>query len=202
MQERDEKARAALIAYFSQNGLLLCNENARMPFLEIAGGNWNAIVSLMESGDVFYSRLYQHRVTYLSRSFYYLMKPYRQREHRLDAPCVRLLAFLRAAGEANAEQMQTACLLEKKAQGKALEQLVSELLVTVSRRDKTIHDSWCTFYYCPAERWEEKQTPPTNEQIERAHEWLHHSFTQKQIQSLLSHPEHSNMETSIATTKI
>ena len=186
MLEQDEQARGALIAYFRENGLLLCNENPKLPYLDLVGGNWNAIVSLMESGDVFYSRLYQNRVTYLSRSLYYLAKPYRQKEHRLDATSARLLAFLRAVGEANAEQMQVACLLEKQAQTKALEQLMRELLVTVSRRDKTIHDSWCTFYYCPAERWEERQSPPEQAELDCAREQLRHHFSEKQIQSMLS----------------
>ena len=186
MPEQDEKARGALIAYFRENGLLLCNENPKLPYLDQVGGNWNAIVSLMESGDVFYSRLYQNRVTYLSRTLYYLIKPYRQKERRLDASSTRLLAFLRVAGEANAEQMQAACLLQKRVQTKALEQLAKELLVTVSRRDKTIHDSWCTFYYCPAERWEERQSPPEQAELDCAREQLRHHFSEKQIQSMLS----------------
>ena len=186
MLEQDEKARGALITYFRENGLLLCNENPKLPYLDLVGGNWNAIVSLMESGDVFYSRLYHNRVSYLSRALYYLAKPYRQKEHRLDATSAHLLAFLRAAGEATAEEMQAACLLEKKAQTKALEQLVGEMLVTVSRRDKTIHDSWCTFFYCPAERWEERQSLPEQAELDAAREQLRRYFSEKQILSMLS----------------
>ena len=186
MLEQDERARGALVTYFRGNGLLLCNENPMLPYLDLAGGNWNTIVSLMESGDVFYSRLYHNRVTYLSRTLYYLAKQNRQREHRLDATSARLLAFLRAAGEATAEEMQAACLLEKKVQTKALEQLVGEMLVTVSRRDKTIHDSWCTFYYCPAECWEKRQSIPDQTELDAAREQLRRYFSEKQILSMLS----------------
>jgi hypothetical protein len=156
MNGRDERAKEALLIYFSHNGLLLCNENAELPYLDLVGGSWNAIVALMESGDVFYSRFYRNRVTYLSRRMYAALRPHRRRNERLDGDAARLLAFLTAAGEANASQMQRACLLDKKTQAKALDQLVAELFVTVIRRDETIRENWCTFYYGPAERWEEK----------------------------------------------
>ena len=61
MRKPADPAREALKQYFSQNGLLLCNENTELPYLDLVGGSWNAIVSLMESGDVFYSRFYKNR---------------------------------------------------------------------------------------------------------------------------------------------
>ena len=183
MLEQDEKARGALITYFRENGLLLCNENPKLPYLDLVGGNWNAIVSLMESGDVFYSRLFHHRVTYLSRALYTAMKPYRQRLLRLDEPSRRLLEFFRATGEASAEQMQAACLLERKAQTAALNALVSELFVTVSRRDVTIHKSWCTFFYCPVELWEQRQPSPPPED---ARQLLSRQLSGRTIDRLLS----------------
>ena len=184
MHTQDAQAREALITYFAGNGLLLCNENPALPYLDFVGGNWNAIVSLMESGDVFHSRLFHHRVTYLSRALYFAIKPYRQRIQRLDAASIRLLEFLRAAGEANAEEMQVACCMEKQTQTKALEQLVEEMFVTVSRRDKTIHENWCTFCYCPAECWEEKGFIPSQQEMDRALNQLRNHFTEKQIQNL------------------
>lgn len=149
--------------YFSHNGILLCNESAQLPYLDLVDGSWNALVVLLEAGDAFYSRFYRNRVTYLSPALYYALKPYRRRAERLDGDSARLLSFLTAVGEANAEQMQAACMLEKKAQTKALERLISELFVTVLRRDAAIHESWCTFSYGPAERWEEKRPrkPPS-----------------------------------------
>ena len=99
MTERDEAAREALLRYFSQNGLLLCNESAQLPYLDLVGGSWNAMVSLLESGDAFYSRFYQNRVTYLSPALYFALKSRRRRAERLDESSKRLLSFLRAAGE-------------------------------------------------------------------------------------------------------
>ena len=186
MREPADPAREALKQYFSQNGLLLCNENAELPYLDLVGGSWNAIVSLMERGDVFYSRFYKNRVTYLSRELYLTLKPFRRRAERLTPQSERLLAFLEAAGEANAEQMQNACVLEKKAQTEALNLLVSELFVTVLRRDVTIHESWCTFCYGTSQRWEAKQTIQVTSQDEReAEQILLRQLSQKQVNSLL-----------------
>ena len=180
------QAQEALERYFSQNALLLCNRSDELPYLELAGGDWNAIVSLLERGDVFYSRLFKNRVTYLSPELYFALKPYRRRLERLDANSLRLLDFLQAAGEASAEQMQQQCLLEKKTQAEALNRLVCELFVTVIRRDVTRNETWCTFTYGPAERWEtkqprEKHTPNVGE----AEQILLRQLSQKQVQSLL-----------------
>ena len=182
----NDPAKEALLLYLSQNGLLLCNENAELPYLDLVGGSWNAIISLMESGDVFYSRFYKNRVTYLSRKLYFALKPFRLREERLSAQSQRLLAFLQAAGEASAEQMQNECMLEKKAQTEALNALVSELFVTVLRRDVTIHESWCTFAYGTAERWEEKQAKTMIQSSEgEAEQILLRQLSQKQVNTLL-----------------
>ena len=183
MNERDEAAQHALRSYFAQNGMLLCNESCELPYLDLVGGNWNAIVSLMERGEVCYSRFFRGRVTYLSRALSSAIKPYRQRLLRLDEPSRRVLEFLRATGEASAEQMQAACLLERKAQTAALDALVSELFVTVSRRDVTIHESWCTFSYCLVERWEQRQPGPPPED---ARLLLSRQLTDRQIDRLLS----------------
>ncbi len=185
MTERDEAAREALLRYFSQNGLLLCNESAQLPYLDLVGGSWNAMVSLLESGDAFYSRFYQNRVTYLSPALYFALKSRRRRAERLDESSKRLLSFLRAAGEANAERMQS-CLLEKKAQTEALNRLVAELFVTVIRRDVTFHDSWCSFCYGPAERWEEKQARNLGaSSVGEAEQILLRQLSQKQVAALL-----------------
>ena len=186
MQTQENGAREALLRYFSQNGLLLCNQSKELPYLELAGGDWNAIVSLKESGDAFYSRLYQNRGTYLSPALYFACKQHRRREQRLTQHSARLLSFLRAAGEATTQQMQNACLIEKKALNEALNQLVYELLVTVIRRDVTLNENWCTFVYGPAERWEEKQTrnmPPVASGDAEA--ILLRQLSQKQAASLL-----------------
>lgn len=181
-----DPAREALTSYFAENGMLLCNASAELPYLDLVGGNWNAIVSAMEDVDAFYSRFFKNRVTYLSPALYFALKPYRRRLERLDESSLRLLDYLRSAGVASAEQMQQHCLLEKKAQMEALNLLVSELLVTVIRRDVTRNETWCTFAYGPAEHWEAKK-PQMNSipKIGEAEAILLRQLSQKQVTFLL-----------------
>ena len=73
-----EDTKDLLRSYFVQNGILLCNENPDLPSLPSVGGTWNDIVTMMEDREVFYSKLYKGRVTYLSREFYYHIKSLRQ----------------------------------------------------------------------------------------------------------------------------
>jgi hypothetical protein len=89
----------------------------------------------MESGDVFYSRFYRNRVTYLSRRMYAALRPHRRRNERLDGDAAR---FLRSHRGGRGKRVTDAArvLLDKKTQAKALDQLVSELFVTVIRRDE------------------------------------------------------------------
>ena len=157
-----------------------------MPYLELVGGDWNAIVSLLESGDAHYSRFYKNRVTYLSPALYFALKQHRRREERLTQDSARLLAFLRAAGEATTPQMQAECMLEHKALTQALNLLVSELFVTVLRRDVTFNETWCSFVYGPAERWEEKQSRENiAPSVDEAEQLLLRQVSQKQVVSLL-----------------
>ena len=79
-----------LKGYFSRNGFLLCNECRNMPSLFNVGGDWNSIVQLIEEGQVFYSKLYKGRVTYLSREFYAQVKPYRQRMELISSHSIPL----------------------------------------------------------------------------------------------------------------
>ena len=186
MPRREQQAQDPLEQYFSQNGMLLCNQSAELPYLELVGGDWNAIVSLLESGNAFYSRFYKNRVTYLSPELYFALKPHRRRLERLDANSMRLLAFLQAAGEATTEQMQQQCMLEKKAQTEALNRLVYELLVTVIRRDVTRNETWCTFASGLAERWEAKQPRENNAtMVGEAEQILLRQLSQKQAAALL-----------------
>ena len=94
-----------------------------------------------------------------------------------------MLEFLQAAGEANAEEMQTACLLETEAQTKALNSFVSELFVTVSRRDVTINETGYTFRYCLAGTWEQRQPVCDTEDAGRL---LSRQRANRQIDRLLS----------------
>lgn len=176
----------ALSEYFKKNGLILCNEHPKLPYLGLAGGNWSAIVALMERGDVFYSRFYKDRVTYLSREWYFALKAYRGRYLKLPEESVCVYDFLRSAGMGNAKQIQSFCRLSKKQYDRAMLPLFRELFVTVLWRDETISENWCTFLYGSSEAWESKR-PENRPQAEygSAEKLLARFFDQKEVQSLL-----------------
>jgi len=142
--------------YFLRNGILLCNENAFLPSLYDVGGDWNAIVTLMERGQVFYSKFFRNRVTYLSAGLYWQLKPYRQRETQISPDAARAYAAIAALGQATAQQVQDLLLLSKKACTACMDELFSQLLVTVNCRERTIAENWCTFYFAPNLVWEQK----------------------------------------------
>lgn len=151
--------RDLLRGYFSQNPLLLCNESKELPSLASLGGRWNDIVDMMEGREVFYSKLYKGRVTYLSPAFYFAVKPLRQREERLSPQARELLEFLRQAGPVGTEALKRLFPLWEKQAGRYLDELLKELLVTAVKRDKTLNENWCTFLWAPAEVWEAGREP-------------------------------------------
>lgn len=173
-----------LRSYFSQNGILLCNENRELPSLASIGGRWDDMVALMENREVFYSKLYKGRVTYLSREFYYHIKPLRQREDRLSPQARELLAFLRQAGPMGTEELKRLFPLWSSHFEAYLDELLRELLVTAVKRDRTLNENWCTFLWAPSEYWEMGISPLSPSPAE-ARRLLSSLLSEKQIVSLL-----------------
>lgn len=143
-----------LKGYFSRNGFLLCNECRNMPSLDTVGGDWNSIVLLIEDGQVFYSKLYKGRVTYLSREFYAQIKPYRQRMELLSGPGMSIYNLLETIGYANAQQIKRLLGLSGKEYTSAMLELSQELLVTAIHRDKTMNPNWSSFLWGTYNTWE------------------------------------------------
>lgn len=180
-----EDTKDLLRSYFVQNGILLCNENKDLPSLPSVGGTWNDIVAMIEDREVFYSKLYKGRVTYLSQAFYYHVKPLRQREERLSPQAAELLAFLRKAGPIGTDELKRFFPLWGKTLSVYLDELLKELFVTAVRRDRTLNESWCTFLWAGREVWEANRPPLSPTPIE-ARRLLAGLMTEKQAERLLS----------------
>lgn len=151
--------RPLLRSYFAQNGILLCNENKDLPSLPSVGGNWNDIVAMMEAREVFYSKLYKGRVTYLSRELYYHLKPFRQRESVLSSEAAGLLSLFRQTGPIGTGDLKRLSPLPAKELTRCLDELLKELLITAVRRDKTLNENWCTFLWADYTVWERGADP-------------------------------------------
>lgn len=173
-----------LRGYFTQNGILLCNENRELPSLASIGGRWDDMVALMESREVFYSKLYKGRVTYLSWEFYYHVKPLRQREDRLSPQARELLAFLRQAGPMGTGELKRLFPLWGSHFGAYLDELLRELLVTALKRDRALNENWCTFLWGGYTLWEDSQKPSPADPTE-ARRLLSSLLTERQMAALL-----------------
>jgi hypothetical protein len=144
-----------LRSYFRKQGILLCNENRELPSLVSVGGDWNGIVSLMEQGEVFYSKLYKGRVTYLSRAFYAQIKPYKQPIEKVSPVAKRIFEFLCEAGHADTAEIKNALKLFGKPLSESMDELFRELLVTVIKRSRTLNANWCSFDWGTYKTWEQ-----------------------------------------------
>jgi len=141
MGQVDEK-KLLLQSYFSRNGVLLCNNNKELPSLFDVGGDWNSIIALIEQGEVFYSKIYKSRVTYLSHDFYYLVKPYKQRADKLSSGSKELFEFINTAGPVNTKEIKNRLMLSAKLFSSCMDELFKELLVTAVQRDETMNQNW------------------------------------------------------------
>lgn len=177
---------ANLRAYFAKNGILLCNENRFLPSLETVGGDWNSIVRLIELGEVFHSKLYRNRVAYLSREFYYQMKPYRQRLGAVSEKAREVYAFIESAGLVGGADIKNVLMLPGKAYGERMDELCSELLVTAVCRERTMNESWSSFLWGTYLRWEETAGAPALPQCEAAARAMLALLSEKDIGNILS----------------
>lgn len=143
-----------LLSYFQSSGLLLCNESRDLPSLDPVGGDWGSIVALIEKGQVYYSKLYKGRVTYLSAAFYAQVKQYRQRLDKVSPTARSVFEFLGEAGKANTSEIKSILMLSGKAFSQSMNELFKELLVTAIERDRTMNVNWSSFYWGTFHTWE------------------------------------------------
>ena len=179
----------ALRAYFRESGLLLCNINNDLPSLETVGGDWAGIISLIEQGEVFYSKVFKNRVSYLSAQLYFLLKPYKQRTCKLSAESRRMFDFICAAELATSKEIKAALGLSSKTFTFCMDALFKELFVTAVKRDKTLNANWSSFYWGTFEVWERRQPRPDVDgaaNVAGINDLLGGIMTEKQIKNLLS----------------
>ena len=179
---------SSLRAYFARNHILLCNDNAYLPSLNDAGGDWNAIVHLIETREAVYSKAYRKRTTYLSPALYAMLKPYKQRFNKLSDESRHIYDFLAGCGPNSTAAIKDTLLLSSKAFSTAFDPLLQELLVTAVERDRTIHESWSSFLWGTyAQREETLPHPLPKLEASEANvlALLSHLMPQKEIALLL-----------------
>ncbi|WP_150267290.1 hypothetical protein [Paenibacillus tepidiphilus] len=174
---------------FQRYGLLLLNENPTLPSVIGVGGDWNSLMSLIESRTVFYSKIYKNKVTYLSRELYFHLKPFRQRKLFTESER-KIYDFLNEVGEAEKDEIESVLLLSKDSYNYSMDALFKSLNVTAIRRGRTINQHWSTLIWGTSDRWEENLTEENKDySIEEStrfiYEKLKGNFSERQIKQFM-----------------
>ena len=176
----------SLQSYFAKNGLLLCNLNKDLPSLDTVGGDWSSIIELMEQGEVFYSKLYKGRVTYLSKELYYQIKPYKQRIDKLSPKSQEILDFIETVELATTKEIKVILNMHStKEFNLTMDELVKELLITFIKQDKILNANWGSFWWGSYKTWEKISPHKTEINPIKINELLSDIMIEKQIKSLL-----------------
>ncbi len=174
--------------YLNEYGILSCNTNKYLPSLDDVGGDWNAIVHLIEQREVFHSKVFKGRTTYLSKEAYTLLKPYKQNVLGLSETSRKIYDFLIEFGQANTTIIKDMLLLSGKAFAQNFDVLQSRLLVTAIKTDNIINQSWSSFVWGTYLDWEKgtELSICENEQSSfRLTELLSKSLSLKDVKKLM-----------------
>lgn len=170
-------------------GMLLCNENVVFPSLCGIGGDWNTIMTLIEDREVFHSKVFKARTTYLSKELYFYLKWFKQRKV-LGETEKRIFDFLEETGGADTEMVKNSLMLGSKEFKKSMDKLLSDLQVTVLSRGKSLSESWTALVWGTYLQWESgcmaDQYSLTNEECHTCiHQILSKNLSSKDIERML-----------------
>lgn len=154
LQADNKEAVSNLKNYISKYGIVLCNKNKYLPTIDEVGGNWNAVIDLIEQREVFHCKAFRKRTTYISKELYYLLKVHKQRTAFLSEAGRKILDFLYEFGPANTATIKNVLLLSGEAFSASLDLLLQEMLVTGIKRDSTMNQNWSSFIWGTYEDWE------------------------------------------------
>lgn len=139
--------------WLRENGILLCNTNPQLPALEDIGCTWQEVTELIDSHEVFYSKVFQGRTTYLSVEAYYLLKEVKKQKP-LTEPARRIWELLRKSPGSETELLKEISALPSKEYQKGFDFLLKNLYVTALQNGRRLNDNWSSFLYGTAEQWE------------------------------------------------
>ncbi|MBB6214070.1 hypothetical protein HNQ80_000139 [Anaerosolibacter carboniphilus] len=184
-QVSDELAVNNLQNYMNTYGILSCNLNKYLPAIDEVGGNWNAIITLIEQREVFHCKAYRKRTTYLSKELYYLLKPHKQQTASLPDFSKKILNFLSEYGPANTTTIKNVLFLSNKEFSIHFDLLLQEMLVTVIKKDSTINQTWSSFIWGTYTDWEKTTNCYRDKDDEYLIELLSKSLSSKEITKLM-----------------
>lgn len=187
----DKERKAYLKALLQQYGMLLLNRNPYFPSVIELGGDWNLIMELVDDRDVFVSKLFKSRTTYLSREMYERIKPFKQKSVLTECES-RIIRFLDATGGADSEEIKSVLLLSDKSFDQSMNALLKNLSITVLNRGKTLNNQWSTLIWGTSGQWEKSGTGWSEEKYDLESSKLYvfdklkDYLSPKQIENLLA----------------
>lgn len=142
-----------------KNGILLLNSTPEMPNIIDLGGDWDLAMYLIEEREVFVSKLYKGRTTYLSRDMYYMLKEKIQ-NYELNEDEERVFNFIETNDNVDTRILKLTLGYESKELNKILIKLQKELMITVLKRGETLSKSWSTYFWGTYNQWEKRDENP------------------------------------------
>lgn len=144
-----------LLFYLETNGILLCNQNPFLPALEDIGCGWKDVTELIDSHELFYSKVFKGRTTYLSVEAYLLLKAVRE-EKPLTSQAEYVFSLLDGNPPADIRFLKAAAapVLSGKDFREAFDFLLRNLYITAVRNGRQLNENWSEFLYGTAKQWE------------------------------------------------
>ena len=144
-----------LLDYINRNGILLCNTSTELPSLVSLGYSWENITGLIDLHEIFYSKVYKKRVTYLSREVYLLLRKCKPQK-AMDPYSKQIYELLKRLETSEKEELKLKANMETKDFDKAFDFLLENLYITAFINGKYLNPNWSTFVYSTSERWEKE----------------------------------------------
>ena len=165
--------------YLDTYGILACNTTKYLPGLEDIGCDWGDAMDLINSHELFYSKAYRKRTTYLSIEAYFLLKNIRSPKP-IDETSRNIIGLLEDNGTLDMKTLKTLCGSEMFS--KAFAFLLKNMYITALKEWKPLNPNWSEFCYCTAETWERcvKKPEMPEDCDERLREILLKSMTEKE----------------------
>ena len=142
-----------LQSYLGDNGILLCNRNPDLPALEDVGCTWQDVTELIDRHELFYSKAFRKRTTYLSPEAYYLLKAAKPQKP-LIPPAEHILSLLGNGSIAETAFLKQVCGLSSREYRDGFDFLLQNLYITAMANGAVLNESWSTFRYGTAQAWE------------------------------------------------
>ena len=154
---------SSLAATINGMGILTLNSNLTMPNVIDLGYTWQDVTSLINAHEIFYSKAYKKRTTYLSKLVYYLLKEH-QPQKPLTSEAQEIYELLEG-GPLSTKELKTMTFTKAELYQDAFNFLLEQRYITAYATSKELNPNWSTFIYCTASYWEEVAgVPPLPEE--------------------------------------